>query len=108
MKPILLQEKSFRDKMRLYRKFGTRCGSTNWGTDTQTIALSLLLSWWILFIGVRQVVTLTMALITQALVIDYLALGSRFSLKWLGPLPTLLIVQSKGWPFVSIFWGKQK
>lgn len=62
-------------------------------------------SWWILFIGVRQFITLTMALITQALVIDYIALGSRFSLRWLGPIITLTLVQSKGWPFISIFWG---
>lgn len=62
-------------------------------------------SWWLLFIGVRQVVTFTMAFVTQALIIDYLALGSRFSLQWFGPVVTLLVVQSKGWPFISIFWG---
>ncbi|CAB9496794.1 Mechanosensitive ion channel protein [Seminavis robusta] len=62
-------------------------------------------SWWFLFLGVRLVITLTMALITQALVIDFLALGSRFSLQWMGPIFTLLVVQSKGWPFISTFWG---
>jgi hypothetical protein len=47
-----------------------------------------------------------MALVTQALVIDFIALGSRLSLnRIIGPILTLLIVQSKGWPFVSVFWG---
>jgi hypothetical protein len=50
-------------------------------------------SWWILFLGCRVVVTFTMALITQALIIDWLALGSRFSLRWFGPIVTLLVVQ---------------
>ena len=63
-------------------------------------------SWWIIFLTCRQLVTLTMALITQALVVDFLALGSRISiLRYCGPIPTLLIVQSKGWPFISTFWG---
>jgi hypothetical protein len=46
--------------------------------------------------GVRQVVTFTMAIITQSLLIDYLCLGSRFSLQWFGPVVTLLVVGSKG------------
>lgn len=63
------------------------------------------LSWWFLFLGVRQIITLTMALITQALLIDYLALGSRFSLKFMGPAVTLLAVQARGWPCVLMFWA---
>lgn len=62
-------------------------------------------SWWFLFIGVRQVLTYSMALVTQSLVIDYLALSSRLCLDWLGPVVTLLVVQSKGWPFILIFWA---
>lgn len=62
-------------------------------------------SWWFLFIGVRQIVTLTLALITQALLIDYVALGSRFSLKYMGPAVTLLAVQARGWPCVLTFWA---
>ena len=54
-------------------------------------------SWWILFIGVRQVLTLSLAFATQSFVIDFLVLGSRFSLRCLGPVVTLLLVQSKGW-----------
>ncbi|CAB9521546.1 Mechanosensitive ion channel protein [Seminavis robusta] len=62
-------------------------------------------SWWFLFIGCRQVVTLSLALATQALVIDYLALGSRFSLKFFGPAVTLLAVQARGFPSILIFWS---
>lgn len=54
-------------------------------------------SWWILFVGVRQVVTLSLAIATQSFVIDFIVLGSHFSLKLLGPVITLLVVQSKGW-----------
>ena len=39
-------------------------------------------SWWFLFVGVRQVATFSLALLTQALVIDFWALGSRFFLSW--------------------------
>ena len=54
-------------------------------------------SWWILFIGVRQVLTLSLAIATQSFVVDFLVLGSRFALRCLGPVVTLLLVQSKGW-----------
>jgi len=54
------------------------------------------ISWWCLFL-VRQLVTLTMALATQAFVVDFLALGTRLFLRVLGPLLTLFIVKSKGW-----------
>lgn len=62
-------------------------------------------SWLILFIGVRQVITLTMALITQAIIVDYLCLNCRFSLRFLGPFITLFFVQARGWPFVAVFWA---
>jgi len=62
-------------------------------------------SWWFLFMGVRQVVTYTLAMVTQSLIIDYFALSSRLFLDWLGPIVTLLVVQSKGWPFILTFWA---
>ncbi|CAB9510911.1 Mechanosensitive ion channel protein [Seminavis robusta] len=62
-------------------------------------------SWWILFIAVRQVITLSLALATHSFCIDYIVLGSRFSLRFLGPVATLLLVQSKGWPFTGIMWA---
>ena len=62
-------------------------------------------SWWFLFLGVRQIVTFTLALLTQALIVDYLALASRFCLAWFGPVVTLFLVQAKGWPFIAVFWA---
>ena len=61
-------------------------------------------SWWLLFC-VRQVVTLSLALGVQAIVIDFFSVGTRVIPKLLGPLVTLLIVQSKGWPFVVFAWS---
>jgi hypothetical protein len=63
------------------------------------------ISWWIIFICVRQVVTLSFALAFQALFIDFFALRTRITLRLCGPVVTLLIVQSKGWPFTVCCWG---
>jgi hypothetical protein len=38
-------------------------------------------------------------------IIDFLALPTKATLRLFGPLITLLIVQSKGWPFMLLFWG---
>ena len=61
-------------------------------------------SWWILFICVRQVTTFSLAMLAQLLVVDFLCLGTRVLLKLLGPVLTLLLAQSKGWPFVTLTW----
>jgi hypothetical protein len=60
------------------------------------------ISWWLLF-AVRQLVTFTLALALQAFAIDFLALGTKAMLRTAGPVLTLLVVQSKGWPFIC-FW----
>jgi len=62
-------------------------------------------SWWLLFLGVRQVLTFTAAKATQALVVDYLALRTRWFVKLFGPFVTLFVVQSKGWPFLVFCWA---
>jgi hypothetical protein len=62
-------------------------------------------SWWFLFLGVRQVITLMLALLTQSLIVDYLALSSRILLQGVGPIITLFLVQAKGWPFILTFWA---
>ena len=62
------------------------------------------ISWWLLFV-VRQVVTLSLALAMQGLVIDFLALGTKIILRLVGPIVTLLIVQAKGWPFICFWWS---
>mmetsp|Transcript_3180 Transcript_3180/g.5784 ORF Transcript_3180/g.5784 Transcript_3180/m.5784 type:complete len:817 (-) Transcript_3180:194-2644(-) len=62
-------------------------------------------SWWLLFIFVRQVITLTLAKCVEGLVIDFLCLRVPLLLKIIGPFFTLLLVQSKGWPFQLSIWG---
>eukprot|EP00985_Skeletonema_marinoi_P008086 scaffold3602_cov104-Skeletonema_marinoi.AAC.1 len=62
------------------------------------------LSWWIIF-GLRNYMTLQLAYGSEYVVVDVLALRSTVLLGLLGPLPTLYIIQAKGWPLVSIFWG---
>ena len=63
------------------------------------------ISYWIIFICIRQVVTLTLALLTQAVVIDFLAVSSWIFLRFFGPVVTLFLAGSKGFPFVVTAWG---
>lgn len=60
---------------------------------------------WILLFVVRLWVTLTLALAIQAVIIDVMCVGTRFIPRLLGPLLTLWLIQSKGWPFVIFFWS---
>jgi Mechanosensitive ion channel len=62
-------------------------------------------SWWILFICVRQALTFSLAQLLQVFVIDFLCLNTRFFKTLFGNLVTLLIAQSKGWPFIAFTWG---
>jgi hypothetical protein len=61
-------------------------------------------SWWLLFV-VRQLTTMSVALGLQVFIIDFMCIGTRVMLQILGPLFTLLLVQSKGWPFVVFAWS---
>lgn len=67
-------------------------------------AIGASVSWWLLYVA-RQCVTLSTALALQFFVIDFLGVGTRIMLRLLGPTITLLIVQSKGWPFVVLTWS---
>jgi len=62
-------------------------------------------SWWLLFLGVRQMMTLSLAQVTQFFIIDFLCVGRRWTSKIFGPVVTLLIVQSRGWPMVVFWWS---
>lgn len=62
-------------------------------------------SWWLIFLGVRQAITFALARMTEAFVIDFLSLGTQLTRRFLGPVLALFIVQSKGWPVRLIFWG---
>lgn len=62
-------------------------------------------SWWILFIGVRQVITLSLARLLESLLIDFWVIRAKSASRILGPYLSLFIVQAKGWPIRLIFWG---
>jgi hypothetical protein len=62
-------------------------------------------SWWILFVCVRHALLITLAAITQAVIVDFLCIRSKIILNLAGPAVTLYTVQSKGMPFILSFWG---
>lgn len=62
------------------------------------------LSWWLLFVA-RQVVTMELAMVLQHLVVEGLALRTKWLVLAFGPLITLGVIQAKGWPLVAIFWS---
>lgn len=62
-------------------------------------------SWWLLFVCCRQTITFSFARATNSVVVDYLALRTRWFVRAFGPFITLFIVQSSGWPFTLFFWG---
>jgi hypothetical protein len=54
---------------------------------------------------IRQAITFSLAKLMQALIVDFLCLGTRLTVKLFGNLFTLFIVQSKGWPFTLTVWA---
>lgn len=63
------------------------------------------ISWWIVFICIREVSLVVIAKCVEAIVVDFLAIQTRAILRTFGPVITLLLVQSKGWPFLISCWG---
>ena len=74
------------------------------GADPKTNTLPSI-SWFILFLCVRQVITFSFAKVTETFIIDFLALKTPILMRMFGPLVTLLIVQSKGWPISLSLWA---
>lgn len=63
------------------------------------------ISWWILFICLRQVGIVIVGKCFEAVIVDFFAIQTRAILRTFGPVITLLLVQSKGWPFLASSWG---
>lgn len=63
------------------------------------------ISWWFLFIGVRQAITFCLAVLMETIVIDFLMFRTRFFPKLIGTELALLVGQSKGWPCTLFFWA---
>lgn len=53
-------------------------------------------SWWLLFLGVRQVSVILLAKFLEILFIDVLSVRSKFSVQAFGPWVTLFLLQTKG------------
>jgi hypothetical protein len=62
-------------------------------------------TWWLLYLGVRQPITFTMALGFERLLVDYLSIRRQTTFRLFGAWPTLLLLQSRGWPFILFLWS---
>jgi hypothetical protein len=62
-------------------------------------------SWWILFVCVRQIITLSLAKMCQAIIIDFCCVSTRIFVSAFGQLFTLFVIQSRGIPFHMFFWS---
>lgn len=85
---------------------GQLINGTLYNTNDQVVdPATAAISWWLIFICVRQLITFAMAQTAQIIFIDFLSIKSRFSFKVFGAWATLFILQSRGWPFVLFFWA---
>lgn len=62
-------------------------------------------SWWIIFVGIRQPITLVVARVVEVFAVNIFSLRTRITLRMWGPFVTLWIVQSKGWPALLTTWA---
>jgi hypothetical protein len=62
------------------------------------------ISWWLLFFA-RQGVTFEIAVILQHVVVEGLALRTKWLVFAFGPLVTLGFIQAKGWPLIAVLWS---
>lgn len=62
------------------------------------------ISYYLLFAGVRQVITLSLALGTQLFAVEFLLIDRAYLFKFGARLP-LFIMQARGWPFVLFVWS---
>jgi len=60
-------------------------------------------SWWILFV-VRQGILFEFARLGEVFWVEIMALRSKLFSSAFGPYVALAVIQSKGWPYLCIFW----
>mmetsp|Transcript_13154 Transcript_13154/g.25752 ORF Transcript_13154/g.25752 Transcript_13154/m.25752 type:complete len:1081 (-) Transcript_13154:134-3376(-) len=61
-------------------------------------------SWLVLFLGVRQMVIFEFTRVGEIFWIEIMALRSSFFNMVVGPYVALAVIQSRGWPYICIFW----
>jgi hypothetical protein len=62
-------------------------------------------SWWLLFLFVRQALTLSVAQILQVIIVDFFCLSTQFFVNVFGRFVSLFLLSWKGWPFIAFLWG---
>jgi len=63
------------------------------------------ISWWILFLGVRQPIIFELARVGEVFWVEIMALRSTGFNAVVGPYISLAIIQSYGWPYILTFWA---
>ena len=71
--------------------------------DNPTVNTGTSVSWYILF-AVRQALLFEFARVGEVFWVEIMALRSRLFTSAFGPYVALAIIQSKGWPYMCIFW----
>ncbi len=61
-------------------------------------------SWYLLLFS-KLTVTFTLAVLSEALLVDYLFLETKLAVMSIGRFLTLMTVQAKGWPLRIFFWA---
>jgi hypothetical protein len=62
-------------------------------------------SWWVIFLGVRQILMLALAQASEFVLVNYAAVQSPLFIRMAGPKIALLCSISKGWPCILFFHG---
>jgi len=78
--------------------YGLENPPTGYGDKRDPIYEEGSVSWWIVFVGVRHLLTFSLAKLTGLVLVDYLVLTSPRFVHLIGPRLSLLISQSAGWP----------
>ena len=63
------------------------------------------ISWWVIFIGVRHPLVLTVARGSEYVLSNFLGSSSPRFMKLVGPRVGLVLAHSKGWPCVLLLYG---
>jgi hypothetical protein len=72
------------------------------GTPLSTVPST---SWWVIFLGVRQILVLALAHASEFVLVNYAAVQSPLFIHMAGPKIALLCSISKGWPCILFFLG---
>ncbi len=60
---------------------------------------------WVFILLARNCITFTLAIFTEAFLVDYLFLETKLAVKYIGKFLTLMTVQAKGWPLRILFFA---